>query len=254
MDNLKSDPNIKPIKDASERQEIQEISISLGIKNLTPALVSPDFMIASGLFAANWEMLHKPIVAPNGTQINYKNGIGFLAKSDTIIFIENVSNKTQKEIQIVKITANYLAKLPQLQYQGINLSFKTIIPLISQFNTSTEYFNQVILADGSWKNIGQGIKQATVSLLYELPLGQLNININEARLRKPDQTIIPALLFHGTFNYRFTAEETKIVQKLITILKNWQKNLEQFNNIVYQDFLSQQSYIPEVTSVFPNSW
>jgi hypothetical protein len=67
----------------------------------------------------------------------------------------------------------------------------------------------------------------------------MTISISEAKLQKPQETPIAAVLFSGNFNYNVNfnqAQSSKITQ-MTNFLNHWRTDLEEFREIVNQKFL-----------------
>ena len=235
---------------------IEEIGIIIAAQDLTPTMMSQDFLKFSGIVPKDWELSQQPLLSPTAAQVNYTNGVSIVAQPRTITLSETLQKKSLEEVSISQIAAKYIEKLPLAEYLGISFSPKILIPFPQNPQAVRQYITEKLLNSGSWKDIGKAPVQAGINLTYLLERCQLGINIAEARLQQPKQPPIMALFFSGSFNYNISQDvpsETKIKQ-LKQALDFWQTDLQDFRDIVLNKFLtiplSDRSLQEE--SVFPS--
>lgn len=236
-------------------REIQELSIAISAKNLNPTMLSEDFLKFSGIIGQDWELAKQPVLGPNLSQVTFQNGISIVAQPRTVTFMEAIANKTPDQLNIPNIAQQYIAKLPNAEYQGLSISPKILIPFPNTQDGARQYITKTLLAPGPWQDFGNSPVQAGLNLFYQLNRCQLTLNINEAKIALSEQTTIPALLFAGNFNYNVdNINQPERIQQLIQNIKNWQSDFKDFQEIVKQRFLAQQiQATPQTESVFPSS-
>ncbi len=218
---------------------IEEISIIIAARNLTPTVMSLDFLKFGGIVAKDWELSQQPILNPNLAQLHFKNGINITAQPRTITISESLNGKNIGEIHAPQIAVRYIEKLPHAEYLGWSFSPKILVPFPNSPQTPRKYITETLLNSGVWKNIGQSPVQAGINLMYLLDRCQLTINVAEARLHHEEMPRLTALLFSGNFNY--DVSETKKISKaesIIEIANHWQEDLEAFREIVKHKFLA----------------
>ncbi len=217
---------------------IEEIAISIAAKNLNPTMLSQEFLKASAIIPNDWEPSKQPVLNPRGSQITFKNGVNIVAQPNSINFAEGLANKKPEQLQIPLVAGKYIEKLPMAEYQGINISPKSLIPFPQDPDAARKFITQTLLAKGPWLEFGTGSVQAGVNLFYQLENSQFTLNINQARLQQQDKPAIGALLFAGSFSYNIGKfPEGERLNGMIQIIKDWQKNLQTFRELVYQKFL-----------------
>jgi hypothetical protein len=248
---------------------IEEIAVTIAAQNLTPTIVSQDFLQFSGIIPQDWKLAQQPVLNPALAQLTFQNGITILAQPGTISISESVGNKMFKELQVPHIATKYVEKLPHAEYVGLSNSPKIIVPFPGNPEAVPQYMTQKLLAQGSWQEIGTGILQAGVNLVYLLDRCQLNITINQVKLQSPQQSrespgmsngmahsspYIAALLFSGNFNYNIATDTLQQpVNQLIQSINYWQTDFNVFREIVTQKFLAEanlEQFTPQ-ESVFP---
>jgi hypothetical protein len=235
LSNLESE-----VKTTATNQFIEEISIILAAQDLTPTMMSQDFLRFSGIISQDWELSQQPILNPNYAQLNFKNGISITAQPRTITVSESASHKNLNDIQAPQMVAKYIEKLPHAEYLGLSFSPKILIPFPGEPDRPTQYITGTLLGSGEWKKIGKAPVQAGVNLMYSLDRCQLTISISEARLQQPQQPPIFALLFSGSFNYnieRGDISEAKVT-KLNKVLNYWHTDLQTFRELISEKFLN----------------
>lgn len=233
---------------------IEEVAIVIAAQDLTPTMMSQDFLKFSGIIPKDWELSQQPLLNPANAQLHYTNGVSIAAQPRTITFSEALSNKQLEEIAIPEITIKYIEKLPHAEYLGMSFSPKILIPFPQNPGAVRQYITDRLLGTGTWKNIGKAPVQAGINLMYLLEHCQLSINIAEARLQQPQQPPIAALLFSGSFNYNISQDA--IAEARVNQIKEglsfWQSDLNNFRDLVINRFLAAPSYsMSSGESVFP---
>ena len=237
---------------------IEEISLVIVAQDLSPAMMSYEFLKFSGIISQDWELAQQPVLNPSYAQLNFTNGVSINAQPRTINLSESLGTRNLEELVIQKVAANYVAKLPHAEYMGLSLSPKILLPFPEAPESVRQYITGTLLGSGSWKRIGRVPVQAGINLMYLLDRCQLTISVSEAKLQKPQEAPIMAILFSGNFNYnvdlRQNLAENRTTQ-MRNFINNWQTDLEEFRAIVDRKFLDADdtdsvSSIGEV-SLFP---
>jgi hypothetical protein len=229
--------------------DIEELTISLVIKNFNPTVLSYDFLNMSGIVPSDWELARQPVINPRGSQVSFKNGVNIIAQPNTVSFVEGLGTKEVKDLQFANIAKKYVSKMSNAEYQGISISPKIIVPFPKDEEGGKNFINETLLSNGLWRNFGNVTAQASLNLFYELNDRQLALNINPAKLQQPNDITISAVLFAGNFNYNITnlTGEAR-TNKLTEIINSWDKDLETFRELIYQKFL--QKAVNEKASLF----
>ncbi|HHP7230453.1 MAG TPA: hypothetical protein ACFCUY_06295 [Xenococcaceae cyanobacterium] len=251
--NLSNQEPNRPLSQATKF--IEEIGITLAAQDLTPTMVSQDFLKFSGIIPKEWELSQQPVLNPSVAQLSFQNGISINAQPRTVTFNETISNKKADQIKIPQITAKYAEKLPHAEYVGLSFNPKILVPCPSNPQAARKYITGKLLGSGSWKQIGKAPMQAGLNLMYLLDRCQLNLSIAEAKVQQSQQPAMFAVLFSGGFNYNLSnvnASET-MLDKLMQALNFWQTDLKTFREIVTDKFLgtSQLADVSQEESVFP---
>jgi hypothetical protein len=244
-----------PLSNTIEINAIEEIGIVIAAQDLTPTMMSQDFLVFSGIVPRDWELSEQPILNPGAAQLHYTNGVSIAAQPRTITFSEALNDKQAENIVIPEIAIKYIEKLPHADYLGISFSPKMLLPFPQNPGAVRQYIADRLLGVGTWKNIGKVPVQAGINLMYLLDHCQLTINVGEARLQQAQQNPMAALLFSGSFNYNISPNlmsEAKLGQ-LKEGLSFWQSDLNGFRDLVINKFLAApSSSMNQDESVFPS--
>ena len=249
--------NVASIVDPSSKIEfIEEISVVIVAQDLTPTMMSLDFLRFSGIIPKEWELSQQPVLNPNVAQLKFTNGVSINAQPRTITISETLSNKQAENLVFHTVASKYIEKLPHAEYMGFSLSPKILLPFPDSPQSARQYITSTLLGSGSWKRIGTVPVQAGINLMYYLDRCQMTISVSEAQLRKSSEQVA-AILFSGNFNYSVNPDlndsETKMTQ-IVNFLNNWKTDLEEFREIINQKFLDENEdrsdYIGE-KSLFP---
>ncbi len=241
------------VESPTQIQDIQEIAIAISAKNLNPTMLSQDFLKLSGIVPSDWELARKPVQSPRLSQVSFQNNVNIVAQPGTISFMEAIGKKTAKELKIPQVVRNYVEKLPQAEYQALNISLKSLVPFPGHQDAPRKYITGTLLSPGPWQKFGKAPLQAGINFLYQLERCECSLSINEARLQQQDKPTIPALLFAGSFIYNLASDrEQERLNQLGQGIDNWETDWETFREIVYQKFLGQE-YLGQQQSVFPVS-
>jgi hypothetical protein len=245
-----------PLSNTVELSTIEEIGIVIAAQDLTPTMMSQDFLIFSGIIPKEWELSEQPLLTPAAAQLHYTNGVSIAAQPRMITFSEALNDKQAEDIVIPKIAIKYIEKLPHADYLGISFSPKMLLPFPQNPGAVRQYIADRLLGAGTWKNIGKVPVQAGINLMYLLDHCQLTINVAEARLQQAQQNPIAALLFSGSFNYNISPNlmtEAKLSQ-IKEGLSFWQNDLNGFRDLIINKFLAAptDSIHQQGESVFPS--
>ena len=233
-------PNVSSVANSGGvTRFIEEISIIIAASDLTPAMMSQEFLKFSGIIPKEWKFSQQPILKPNYAQLSFSNGVGLTAQPRSISISESLGSKKLSDLAVANVASQYIHKLPHAEYMGLSLSPKILIPFPNAPQSPRQYINGNLLGSGPWKKIGRIPVQANINLMYLLDRCQLTMNISEARLQQPQKQPIMAILFSGNFNYNVNVgenQENKVAQ-ITKFLNNWKTDLEEFREIVNQKFL-----------------
>ncbi|MDY7014472.1 MAG: hypothetical protein SVX43_12890 [Cyanobacteriota bacterium] len=228
--------------------EIQELAIALYAQTLDPKLAQLDFLKFSGIIPKDWELKNSPIFQENLTQLVFTNGVTLTAQPRTINFTEAIAPQPSP-LQVPDLARRYTQALPHVDYQALSIAPKILVLASDRNATAQKLILDTLLAPGSWRELGSGPIRASVNLVYQLENRQFQLAIDEVRVQQADGTLMPALLFSGSFNCQISGETAETKQNEIQqVLDNVPTDLETFRHLVRQQFLgtSERIFPPEV--------
>jgi hypothetical protein len=241
--------NSMPIQLGRKTIDIQELAITIAAKGLNPMSLNLDILKQTGVIPGDWELNRQPVQNPRVVQLSFKSGVNLVAQPGSVTFSQAFGHANQT-VQIPDVAMSYLDKFPNIDYQGVSISPKSLIGFGEEGNLARQFITENLLAPGPWRELGTAPMQANLNLVYRLEHCPMTLSINEARVQRPEKSPIAALLFSGSFNYQ--TNQGAIPERVSQIkaqINNWQRDMKTFREIVNQRFLGQAE--SEVESVFP---
>ena len=218
--------------------QTQELAIAITAKNLNPSIINLDFLTYSNIISSELELARQPIYTKNLTQLVFQSGIAIVAQPNRIVFAETIDTKDIQELQISKVAAKCIEKLPNVEYKAVGINPKGFVTF-TESNGASNYLLNNLLASGEWREFGKTPVKAAIQLAYNLESSQFNLTINEGLLKVSEETSVPAVLFSGNFDYKISINEPEArLKDLHEILRNWKSNLEIYKQLINDKFLS----------------
>ena len=218
--------------------QTQELAIAITAKNLNPSIINLDFLTYSNIISSEWELARQPIYTKNLTQLVFQSGIAIVAQPNRIVFAETIDTKDIQELQISKVAAKCIEKLPNVEYKAVGINPKGFVTF-TESNGASNYLLNNLFASGEWREFGKTPVKAAIQLAYNLEYSQFNLTINEGLLKVSEEKSVPAVLFSGNFDYKISINEPEArLKDLHEILHNWKSNLETYKELINDKFLS----------------
>lgn len=229
---------------------IQEISIIIAAKDLSPSLLNPDFLKYSDIVPSDWQYNQQPVFTNAGVRISYDNGIRISAQPNRVAFAQVVSAQDQSQFLVDTMAAKFAEKLPNADYLAVGVNPRGLAPFLDNERGAHEFLFKKLFAVGSWQEFGQAPAQAAIQLSYVLEQGQLNLAINEAKLKAQDGKSVSAVVFSGNFNYPVQGEAgIKRVQNVKERIQLWQSTVATFQQLINERFLGVANEPPSATDI-----
>jgi len=235
----------------NQPMDIQELAITLSAKNLNPTMLTLDNLRSLGIIPADWELAKQPVLNQLQARLNFQNGVNIVAQQRSITFAEPISGQNAQAVKAPNVAKAFVTKFAQAGYQTVSIAPKTIISFGNdETNSPRQFITEQLIASGPWQQVGNGTPQASVNFVYQLQQCQLNLSVNEVQLRAQNESnqTVPALLFSGSFNYRWEQAEGTDTSQLQAHIDRWSDNMETFQEIVHQKFLGKS----EQGGIFPS--
>ncbi|MEM8718462.1 MAG: hypothetical protein AAGE84_04015 [Cyanobacteria bacterium P01_G01_bin.39] len=223
-------------------QEIKEMAIAIAIKELTPLIITENFVRENEIVSSDWKLTQAPFVHHDRSQLSFDSRVTILAKQNGIAFIERIKDDNAP-LQIESVADRCVARLTDVEYQGLKLETKRLISIPNN-DAARSYLTEFLVASGAWQNYGQAPVKTGINFLYDLGRCKLTMAISEATIRQENkedtgQQDIGGLLFSGTFAYP-AFKGDKIIQAKETIA-NCSKDWQEFNQMIDRVFLDREN-------------
>ncbi|MDJ0618673.1 MAG: hypothetical protein QNJ63_18340 [Calothrix sp. MO_192.B10] len=245
----------------SQTLNIQEMAITIAVQKNDPTILTPDFLKYTGIVPSEWELAREPVRSNSVAQVTFQNGVNIVSQSNRIVFSEVIANKDIQDVEISAIALKYIQKLSQANYQGIGTNFGGYVLFPQSGQAARDFIFKTLLQPGPWSEFGNAPVQAAMKFSYTLEGKQLNLEVNQAAIRFPDQKLVPAVLFSGNFNHVLPkGSENNQIDNIAKAIENWQTDLDTYKDVVNTKFLnsekSSNNYQVKIASddslVFPN--
>jgi hypothetical protein len=220
---------------------IQELALTIAVKEIDPTLITPEFLKYSQVVPADWEVAGNPIRNFQGSQVNFQNGVSVMAQPQRISFAELAADKEADALVSAQLAVKLVDVLPSLNYVGVGVNLRGYIDFGSDTRQARDFMFQNLLAPGAWKQLGNAPVQAGMNLGYTFDDRRLNLTINEATLQTPDGKTNAIALFNGNFDYDVanTIAPAAHTQRIKQIVSNWQQDLKLYKEVVGQFMLTE---------------
>ncbi|MDJ0799955.1 MAG: hypothetical protein QNJ51_24640 [Calothrix sp. MO_167.B12] len=245
----------------SQTLNIQEMAITIAVQKNDPTILTPDFLKYTGIVPSEWELAREPVRSNSVAQVTFQNGVNIVSQFNRIVFSEVIANKDVQDVEVSAIALKYIQKLSQANYQGIGTNFGGYILFPQSGQAARDFIFKTLLQPGPWSEFGNAPVQAAMKFSYTLEGKQLNLEINQAAIRFPEQKLIPAVLFSSNFNYLLPKDSNNNqVDNITKAIENWQTDLDTYKDFVNTKFFnsekSSDNYQVKMASddslVFPN--
>ena len=217
----------------------QDSFIVIEVKN-NPQLLKVDFLKYSGIVPGNWELARQPVSTDNVSQVVFNNSIAITAEPNRVIFAQSIRDIDEETILIPEIAGKYIQALPNMEFSAAVINIRSYTSFEEQ-DTARQYITQNLLSPGSWQSVGETPVRASVEFNYKLPRSPFHLKVMEAALQTENQSeeITPIIMFSGSFSYSLNAENnTAKLANLHSIINNWQSDLDEYRNIINNNFLA----------------
>lgn len=213
--------------------EVQELAIVITAKNYSPSFLNPELLKYSGIIPEDWKLIKKPVVSNRHSQLVFQNGVIITAKPNRLIFVEPLSNREDREINLPSLVRRYTETLRTIEYLAIDVNYRGYINCPEHTVDNNRYIFDSLIKPGQWQDCGNNAVKAEVNLMFDYEEKVLNLKVNEAVLKLPDAAQLPIVLFTGRFAYNMTKDSPgDRLPKLERIVDNWHQDLELYQDVV----------------------
>jgi hypothetical protein len=218
--------------------QFEELSICLKVENQNLPILNPEFLQSQSIVPTDWQLAESSLFELSIAQIEFTNGISIGMESHKVTFSQNINGKMQRQIEIPEITRNYVARLPEVEYEEMEVKITTFMTFGAK-TYSFCYIPQVLASE--WQEQVKEPVLATLELNYTLERGKFKLKIDDVKLRNLDDRIETGVLFSGKFQYDVTSDRSlERMKKIYLILEHWRYDLMLYRHIINEKFLYRQ--------------
>jgi hypothetical protein len=218
---------------------LQELLLVLAVNEFSPAVVNHEFLRLSGVIPESWELARQPVYSPQMVQLAFDSGLVLTVQPNRIILAESLEQKSLSDLQLATLAQKLIQALPNLEYQAVGFNPTGHYAPESGNEAVKQYFNRTLMATGPWMNVTAEAPRMTLNFSYLLDRCPLNLTVTEAGLRQEDESVKSVVVFSGNFNYLIGGTTTQErTGQVIEKLQNWQADVQQYEQIINQNFLA----------------
>lgn len=244
----------------SQSFEVQELLIAIALRQQNPSILTADFLKYTGIAPSDWELARPPVLTNTAAQVVYQNGVSIVAEVNRVIFAEALANKEPGDVQVPSIAHKYIQVVNQVNYQGVGINLRGFAPYDKKDINGRNYTVSTLLQPGVWQDFGSAPMEASVRLVYTLDETRLYLDINEAQLKYPDQTIKPAVLFSANFSRTLNQQDPNArLAAIDEVIDQWHHDVQTLQELVNRKFLNNndENYLINIGTTdllqFPNA-
>jgi hypothetical protein len=218
--------------------QFEELSISLKAENQTPSILNPKFLQSQKIVPIDWQLVESSIFEFSVAQIEFTNGLSISMQSNKVAFSQHINGKTQQQIEVPEITRNYVASLPEVEYEEMEVKITTFMTFGAK-KYSFCYITHA-LARTCQEQVREPIL-ATLQLNYTLERGKFKLEIDDIKLQNLDDRIETGILFSGKFQYNVTSDNSlERMKNIYLMLEHWQYDLMVYRQIIHENLFHRQ--------------
>ena len=207
-----------------------ELSVVLVAKRNDPGIINPDFLRHNDIVDANLQVKEPPISTPVFSQAVFENGLRVAAEPNRFIFGQQGEPLTEDVCISPEVARRFLEKVPHIPYSAIGINPKGIR---SWDDESAGGVADALVGGGDWMSFQDVRPDIHLKALYNYESRQISMDVGRAQNKKSDGPESQVLLFQVNIHRDIPAtEESRCVERLLSILSKWKDDLYDFNNLV----------------------
>ena len=238
---------------------LQEMEIVLGIPKQDPTFFNLDFLTYTGIVPDDWEVLGMPKRSPQSSLVTFQNDVSLMAETHQTVFSELLGEKGMNDIEIPKLVLRFLDIMKNLNLTSLTLNFRGYVGFQDAPRAAHDYFFQHFVQPGAWQAVGTGPVRGGLDLVYTFDEKILKLGLQEAAIRRLDDTAMAALIFNGAFELdllKLKADGMNADGTLSPVkqaIESWDNDLKIFIDVVSRFFqgASQPEPQPPVPTTIP---
>ncbi|MEM9136124.1 MAG: hypothetical protein AAGB01_02065 [Cyanobacteria bacterium P01_F01_bin.42] len=227
---------------------LQEMEIVLGIPKQDPTFFNLDFLTYTGIVPDTWDVAGDPQRSQQVAQIGFQNDVSLVAEPQQTVFTEILGDKGMDDIEIPNVALRFVDIMKNVSFTGLNLTFRGYVAFPNSPMAAHDYFFKNLLTPGAWQGVGTAPIRAGLDLVYTFDDRKMNFTVQEAAIRRLDDSTVAALFFNGAFESNYATKSSASAADVRQGIERWQGDLKQFIDVVSRFFRSaNQSGAPAPT-------
>ena len=226
---------------------LQETGIVLGIPQQDPTFFNLDFLTYTGIVPGEWDMSSPPQRSPQASRISFQNDVSLIAEPQQTLFLETLGEKGMEEIQIPQVAMRFVDIMKNINFPSLNVNFRGYVAFPNAPKAAHDYFFKAFLVPGAWQNVGTAPIRGGLNLVYTFDQKKLDLTVQEAAIRRLDESSVAALVFTGSFESDLAkiapADRLEAVRQGI---EGWNGDLKNFIDVVSRFFNQGKKQDPPV--------
>jgi hypothetical protein len=221
--------------------EMRQFELVLVVEKHNPILLNPEFLKVKGIIPYHWELAQPPTYVEGVALCVFQNGVYIAHRGNVIAFFEDARAKSLEALEVPEIVQRYVERFPQENYQAVGLNLEGHTTFDNQ-DRARSYLHETLSSLDRFHESDQNLVQAITNLIYKLDRGVLTLTIRNTGLQVSETETTPVILFAANFHRdlaKILVEERLSV--LSQTIKNWQLDVETYQEIVNKRFLEQKA-------------
>lgn len=218
--------------------QFEELSISLNAEQQNPQILNPQFLKSQKIVPTDWQLAESTVSEFPVAQIEFNNGVSIEMKPRQISFSQNIAGKAQNQIEIPEVTRNYVASLPNIEHEEMEVKIVTFMTF------GAKKYSFCYMPDnfaGGWQGEIKEPVLDTLELNYTLERCKFKLKVDDVRLRNLDDRTETGVLFSGKFQYDVTGDRSlERMKNIYLILEHWRYDLMLYRHLIQEKFLQRQ--------------
>lgn len=221
--------------------DMRQFELVLVVEKHNPIPLNPEFLKVKGIIPYHWEVAQPPTYTEGVALCVFQNGVYIAHRGNVIAFFEDARAKSLEELEVPEIVHGYVERFPQESYQAVGLNLEGHTTFDGQ-DMARSYLQETLLSGDRPHQSDQNLVQAIANFIYKLDRGVLTLTVRNTELKLSETENIPVILFAANFHRDLA--EIPVEERLSVLsqtIKNWQLDVETYQEIVNKRFLEQKA-------------
>jgi hypothetical protein len=211
---------------------LAELSVVVLAESHNPTILNPDFLKRHGVVPEEAELAAPAITTPAFSRVAFADGVSLTAEAARMIFSENLIGKPLEEASVPRMANRYVELLPHVGYSAVGINPGGHAVAASQ-EAANAFVRERMLSDGPWKDFGEGITRAALTLHYPRNDGHLSVSVDAAQLVTGEHVVSFAANRHHQVA-RLDEPATDRAEQLRTAIDGWKEDIDAFRDLCEQ--------------------